>query len=146
MPCRSDYDKPNARQAESKRVASHLLYLLPAIGLKPTKARTDAWKTAEFEYYGNESEVDNWTEILCKTIRGMTDAEKDRYIYNGKNAKARALADWWERHQQWDKERKTQEQRERRQKKVKTLSEQFKKLPIAEQERLLAMVGIKTLN
>lgn len=144
MPCRSDYDEPNARQAESKRVASHLLYLLPAIGLKPTKAETDEWKEAASEYYGNEPKVDNWTALLCSTIRSMSTAEQDKYIYDGKNAKARALADWWERHQQWDKERKAQEQRARRQKKVETLSEQFKKLPITEQERLLAMVGIKT--
>jgi hypothetical protein len=144
MPCRTDYSEPNARQAESKRVAGHLLYLLPAIGLKPTKAETDAWKTAASEYYGNQSEVDNWTALLCSTIRIMSAAEQDKYIYDGKNANARSLADWWEKHQKWDKKRKAQEQREKRKKKVESLSEQFKKLPIAEQERLLGLAGINT--
>jgi len=131
-----------AREEESRLVAGHLCYLFNALGQKANV--TKEMQKAKDEYYGNLPEVDNWTVILCKTIRGMTDAEKDSYIYDGKNAKARALADWWERHQQWDKERKAQEQRARRQKKVETLSEQFKKLPITEQERLLAMVGIKT--
>lgn len=131
-----------AREEESRLVAGHLCYLFNALGQKANI--TKEMKKAKDEYYGNLPEVDNWTALLCSTITNMTDAEKDSYIYDGKNPKARAIADWWDRHQKWDKEREAQERKEKRQKKAADLSKEFKKLPLAEQERLLAMVGTKT--
>jgi hypothetical protein len=120
--------------------------LLPAQRIGQKANITKEMKKANGEYYGNEPEVDNWTALLCSTITNMTDVEKNSHIYDGKKPRARALADWWERHQAWDKEREVQEQIARQQKKVEALSEQFKKLPITEQERLLAMVDIKKLT
>jgi hypothetical protein len=131
----------NEREAESRAVAGHLYYLLNALG--QTSSITKEIKKAKDEYYGLVTEVDNWTALLCRTIRHMTDADKDQYIYDGNNPDARALAAWWDRHQKWDKERKDQEQKEKQQKKIQDLSKQFQKLPIAEQERLLALSGLK---
>ncbi len=142
MPCRSDYLEVTEREEESRRLAGHLCYLLSALGQEANI--TKEMKAAKDEYYGNLSQVDNWTAILCHTITNMTDAEKDIHIYDGKKAEARAIADWWDRHQKWDQKRKAQEQKEKQQKKVEDLSKQFKKLPIDEQKRLLALVNIKT--
>lgn len=142
MPCRTEYPKTVSNlEIESRIVAGHLCYLFNA--LKQEGNITDDIKTAKDARYGNVSEVDNWTALLCKTIRSMSDAEKDAIVYNGKKTEARALADWWERHQAWDKKRKAQERKEKIRKESDNLTQQFQKLPIAEKRRLLSLAGIK---
>ena len=141
MPCRSDYLEANERETESKRVEGHLFYLFTSLGRK--SEITDEIKIAKDEYYGNVNKVDEWTALLCGTIRKMTDAQKDKFIYDGKNAKARSLADWWERHQAWDKKREAQERAEKRRKQSDNLTQQFHKLSMAEKQRLLALANTK---
>lgn len=141
MPCRSDYLKANDREIESKRVAGHLFYLFSS--LEQESNITDEIKTDKDHYYGNENKLDEWTALLCGTIRKMTKNQKDKFIYDGKNTKARALANWWKRHQAWDKKRKAQERVEKKLKQSDNLTEQFDKLSIEEKQRLLALVKTK---
>ena len=133
--------EPTGREIESRKVAGHLCYLFTA--LKQKGNITDDMNKAKDESYGNITEVDNWTALLCKTIRSMSDADKDVIVYNGKKAETRALADWWERHQAWDKKRKAQERAENKRKESDNLTQQFHKLPVAEKQRLLSLAGIK---
>jgi hypothetical protein len=60
--------------------------------------------------YGTSwSTNDAMTECLCTIIKGMTEKEKSQWVYDGRSKKARMLADWWDRHQEWDKKRETKE-------------------------------------
>lgn len=105
MPCRSDYMEPNAREQESKLVCQLLAYVLMAKKTPvPKKIRDGAT-----EYYGDPNRLDEYTDQLCTLCKEMTEAEKDSIMYNGRNANARRLADWWERHQEVDRKRSEEE-------------------------------------
>ena len=52
---------------------------------------------------------DKLTALLCKKIEDLTEEEKDKYLYDGKNSTSRKLADWWEKHQELDRERLIEE-------------------------------------
>ena len=96
MPCA----EPNLdREDASVRVCKLLVYALPAMSLPiPPHVRT-----AAEDPYGNAGTVDEDTDMLCRLCRGMSELEKDRIIYNGRNPDARRLADWWECHQEVDR-------------------------------------------
>lgn len=42
---------------------------------------------------------------LCSLLTNMEENSRDTIIYNAKDKRARALADWWEEHQKTDLER-----------------------------------------
>ncbi len=101
MGCRNDYQEPNAREIESKAVANHIVFVGAEIGWM-----VPAWiNAAAGATYGNPQKADELTQTLCLMISEMPDALKDRLIYNGRDAKARKLADWWDAHQAADKAR-----------------------------------------
>lgn len=56
--------------------------------------------------------LDNLTRWLCSACRSMSEAQKASIIYDGRNSQARALADWWEEHQEHDRLREEQERYE----------------------------------
>ncbi|AFU87818.1 hypothetical protein CcrKarma_gp301 [Caulobacter virus Karma] len=102
MPCNSEYQQPNAREAESKKVAGLLVYVHDKLG------RTDlssSIRTIANIYYGAPGRCDELTERLCSMLRDLTLDEQNEVIYDGRNPKARELADWWERHQEHDRKR-----------------------------------------
>jgi hypothetical protein len=138
MPCNSEYMKPTEREIESQLVAGHLLYLLTA--LNQESRITDEMREAVESCYGAQGKVDEWTALLCGTIRQMTTDEQDEFVYEGKNPSVRRLAEWWERHQAWDVKREAQELLEKERKESENLIQKFKQLPLDEQQRLLALV------
>ncbi len=107
MPCNSEYLNPTGRERELQKAAGLLAYLLrelnqPVIG-EITEAAEDIYCRVDY------------IPSLCQTL---TDLEHDapetfnQIVYNAKNRKARALADWWEEHQEADADRERQELRE----------------------------------
>lgn len=118
MGCRSDYMEPDEREIESVRVAEHMLYLQSFIGIEfgdEMYLRSVANST-----YGDVVSLDSMTRDLCKTLRtldGTDDGEK--IIYNGRNPKARKLADWWDEHQDADAKRERAETEAQKKEKLK---------------------------
>lgn len=53
--------------------------------------------------------MDEWTALLCATLTGLSETNIDAIVYNARDACSRSLADWWERHQAWDKKREEDE-------------------------------------
>lgn len=108
MPCNSEYQQPNQREAESKKVAGLLVYVHNKLG------RTDLPRSVELAantYYGAPEHCDELTDRLCSMLRDLTLEEQNAVIYDGRNPKARELADWWERHQEHDRKRAEAEAR-----------------------------------
>ena len=120
MPCISEYLRANDRETESSIVASLLIYVFTKLGEK--KKITPEIRTAADAYYGKVAKVDEWTALLCSTIRGMTETQLDSILYNGRDNKARSVADWWDRHQEWDRIREAKEKKEKKTKYVKKVS------------------------
>lgn len=108
MPCRSEYCEPSAREVESKRVCGLLVYLLELLGDTVPAGYPDAAKSM----YGRENILDEATAHLCQLCGDLTLDQKDTFMYDGRNAKARRLADWWDRHQAADRKREAEETRE----------------------------------
>jgi len=100
----------NARETESRVVAKHLIYILPIMGKELPKGV----KKASTEYYGNTQKLDEWTALLCATCKELEADERlaDEYLWDGRNKHARDLADWWERHKEFDRQREAEENKE----------------------------------
>lgn len=130
MPCRSDYQEPNAKEVESRTVAKLLVYLLSAID----KDVPDDVQYAAKSEYGNTQHLDGHTALLCSTIQGLSKRNQDKLIYDGRNAAARKLADWWENHQQVDAQRIAEEKKQKRN--AKLVESALAKLTPAERKAL----------
>ena len=111
MPCQSDYLAASGQEFESKRVCDLIIYVHGRLEIDIPE-----WvRQAAEDYYGNVNRLDEATQILCATCRSMSPREKGNIIYNARIKKSRNLADWWERHQEWD-ERRVEEEKETRRK------------------------------
>ena len=131
MPCNSEYLEANSQEEESRKACELLVYSLTAMG-QPAKT-IPAWiKKGAKEYYGVPNRLNELVRMLCATCREMTKAQEDKIVYDGRNAKARQLAEWWDAHQKADRARLRKEAVTRRRKKLKAL----KKLTKAEREAL----------
>ena len=110
MPCNSEYMRATDREVESQLVAGHLHWLYTRLG--KLNIITPELVKAKDDYYGNIGMLDAWTADLCGLIRSLTDEQKDKLLYDGRNAKSRSIADWWDRHQAWDRRREEDEKEE----------------------------------
>lgn len=128
MPCNSDYLNPTFDEKNSKRVCKLLKYVLSSLG-RHNQINDDIKKGVK-EYYGNVSYLNAGVVLLCKLCSTMSKEEQDKIIYNGRNANARDLADWWEEHVAADKARLKKERAERKQKSLRASA--LKKLSKAE--------------
>lgn len=107
MSCRNEYLNETALEIESRIVAAHLVYVFTK--LKQESHITSEMTKASTAYYGNVKMVDEWTALLCATLTGLSETNIDAIVYNARDACSRSLADWWERHQAWDKKREEDE-------------------------------------
>jgi hypothetical protein len=118
MPCNSDYMNPTAKEAQIKRTSVLLVYALTALG---AKVPADITRRAN-DYYGADRgpkndynnpkptrSADAVVALLCKTVNNMSDADRERVIYNAHDKTARDLAEWYEEHQKADREREARE-------------------------------------
>jgi len=106
MPCQSDYLAASGQELESIRVCTLLVYLKR----KLNKVAPGWVIKAAGDYYGNVARLDEATKLLCELCRNLTAEEREEYIYNAHNNISRQLADWWERHQEWDERRVDEEE------------------------------------
>lgn len=105
MPCDSSYLAPRDSEIESKRCAENIRFTFNALDI-----RCPLWvRNASISHYGNEDRLEEMVIILCDLCTKMTDKQKEKIIYNGKCKESRQLADWWDEHQEADKERKEKE-------------------------------------
>ena len=108
MGCRNDYLNPNTKERDSKEAAQHLEYALTKLGVSVPVGVSEAARAL----YGNPSKLDVFVVELCKLCTNMTEAQQNAIIYDGRAAKARSLATWWEIHSAADDARRAQEKRE----------------------------------
>lgn len=108
MPCNSDYLEPRGDEVESQRCAECLVYVFKSINIECPKWIEEASKNV----YGNSNKIDILVVSLCKLCTKMTEKEKAAIIYDGKSKQSRKLADWWEEHQEADRERIKEEKQE----------------------------------
>jgi hypothetical protein len=127
MPCQSEYLEPNEREKESRLVCEHLYYLMDK------KTPSDVLY-AKDNLYGDVTSLDRYTALLCAICGSMSKRDADKYIYDGRNPKARKLADWWEKHQEVDRKRIALERKERELEAIKKRA--IKKLTKKEREAL----------
>lgn len=114
MPCNGDYLDATDVEKHSKEVCQHLLRLLKALNndaklssaLKRAvaipKAHYDAIKKGAADAYGDVDNFDMHVALLCRILSNMKQTLLNKYVYDGKNAECRALADWWAKHQKAD--------------------------------------------
>ena len=68
---------------------------------------------------------DSMSALLCETIDKFTVEQEEHYLYNGRSKVSRKLADWWETHQKFDRERKEAEILEEAYKQAKEKADEF---------------------
>ncbi len=108
MPCNSDYLDPTNREAELQRAAKLLVYVYEKLNLEvPSYVK----KASKDVYCKDDRSVSR----LCSILDAMPPDTLDRIVYNAKNKTSRDLADWWEEHQQADREREVEEDRQKQQ-------------------------------
>ncbi len=128
MPCNSGYLAATKEESDSRKFCGLLSYVLKSLGRDVPQ-----WaEKAKDEYYGDTRKVNDAVVLLCATIRQMTPDELGRIVYDGRNKTARALADFWDRHEETD---------ERRAKKEEAEATKAKLSDEAEFERLKAKLG-----
>lgn len=101
MPCRSDYMEPNGKEKQLQETAQLLSYVYQQLG---ESVPSSVSITAEDQYAKMDFVPD-----LCYILKWFTSTQLDTIVYNGRVKESRALADWWERHQEADRAREAQE-------------------------------------
>lgn len=102
MPCDASYMEPDERERESKEAAELIVYVTNRLCAIPPQWVTAAAK----DYYGRAPGYKDTDTItyLCELLSTLTDDLRDNIVYgNPKDKTCRRLADWWERHQDYDK-------------------------------------------
>jgi hypothetical protein len=88
--------EPNAVEQESQLAAQLLFWLA---GKVPLTFILPSWtEDAAKSIYGNREQLDCLTQLLCQGC----EETPDEVIYNGRDATARKLADWWDAHKEAD--------------------------------------------
>lgn len=126
MGCRSDYLEATQSENHSKEVAQHLVYVLTHL----KKEVPDYVTKAANNYYGDTNKLHTMVVELCDILTHMKDKTLNEIVYNAKDKQSRALADWWETHQEADRKRIEKEKADV--KTQKKLDEIKKKLTPAE--------------
>lgn len=103
MPCRSDYMEPTNKEKRLQETAQLLMYVRSntKTGVKISNALRSA--------AGNLYCTKDYVPELCGVIRGLSEEDKDRIMYDGRNPTARKLADWWDEHEEADRVRREAE-------------------------------------
>lgn len=113
MPCNSDYLRPDSREQELHRAAKLLVYVRKCQSKKPERF---AVKAAN-DVYGAGGE--KALVLLCEALTNMSESERNIIVYNSRLKIVRDLADWWEDHQEADRQRIAEEKRRKHQKKLR---------------------------
>jgi len=110
MGCNSEYMNPTQKEANSKHVASLLVYVQEQLDGNAVQE----YSAAANSIYGNIHLLDEMTAELCHALKLVVDGDEETYnriVYDAKNPMSRKLADWWEQHVEADLKRKAREQK-----------------------------------
>lgn len=102
MPCYDNYPEPNADEKRSRETMVCLRYLLKALN----REVPDWVDYGADNPYGSRSQSNAATAALCELITKLPEYLADKVLWNGRDANARRLADWWEDHQKYDQIRR----------------------------------------
>lgn len=105
MPCRSDYMEPTQKERLLRETAQLYAYALTEAGERVPDRVTRA--------ANNTYCTDDFVSHLCEFITRMDADTRHRIVYNAHEKQSRQLADWWERHQEADRQRLAREQADR---------------------------------
>ena len=109
MACNADYMNPTQKEANSKHVASLLVYVQEQLDGNAVQE----YATAANSIYGNAGLLDEMTAELCHALKLIVDSGEETYnriVYDAKNPMSRKLADWWEQHVEADLKRNDREE------------------------------------
>lgn len=124
MPCNGEYLNPTESEANSRLAAELIIYVRKSLKKSIPKFVTETASSV----YGAPSRLNELVSMLCTMCSNMSEAKQDRIIYNGRNSTARKLADWWEVHQEADKERLAKDRKTRIKNALKKLTPEEKEL------------------
>lgn len=110
MPCNSDYMGETLLEYNLKHTAQLYMYLMFT-----TNREIDpyiAWVAKGLRPLLQDPKItlDKTVTLLCEELKQLSPEDRERVVYNGHNRHARALADWWEKHQEADEGRVKSEQ------------------------------------
>ncbi len=134
MGCDSSYMQQTSWEKEVSDLATFLVHVhkenkhLPRIS---PEIKENAGK-----YYADSTKLDEYTALLCGTLRSLSEQDLEKTVYNAKNKTSRDLANWWEKHQEED-DRKEKEEQFEQERKLKKVIDDFKELSRAQQETAL---------
>lgn len=97
MPCRVDIEEPTSKQLRNQKTAKCLIYVYEKLEI----AQSPQLVSDSANRYLNT----DWAPDLCSLLRSLPDDQLEALVYNAKDKGARALADWWEEHQEVDRKR-----------------------------------------
>lgn len=134
MGCRSDYLEATKSETHSKEVAEHLVYVFTHLKKEVPEYVTKAANN----YYGDTNKLNTMVVELCDILTNLKDKTRNEIVYNAKDKQSRALADWWEIHQEADRKRIAKEKEDiKTQKKL----ESVKKKLTPDEIKLLKKLG-----
>ena len=106
MGCNAEHMAPTVFERQAQEAAQLYMYVLESLGKDvPLGVKQDASYR-----YGRPNE--KTIVALCSEVRGMTDDQLNRIVYDGRKSEARRLATWWEEHQAEDARRERIEAKE----------------------------------
>ncbi len=97
MGCNSDHMNPTNKEKDSKEACQHIVYLYKKRGDSPPQWAEEGAESC----YGSSKSLNEVAYVLCQ----MCKETSEDVIYNGRDPKARKLADWWDSHQEADRKR-----------------------------------------
>lgn len=99
MPCYTPPESDNAK--ESRKVSKLLLVLDSKLGLE-SDPKIIQWSKAY-----EENHCDVVVPLLCSRINALSESELERIVYNGRDKESRKLADWWDEHSAFDRNKES---------------------------------------
>jgi thiamine pyrophosphate-dependent acetolactate synthase large subunit-like protein len=111
---------PTQRELETQLVCQLLVYI-ESVGIFDMILSNDIFEGAN-HFYGKAevNDVDELTATLCNLCQQLEQSEEgQKIIYDGKNRDARKLADWWQNHQEMDRQREQKRKEKENRKKLK---------------------------
>jgi hypothetical protein len=118
MPCNSDYLEASGFEQESQHTAKLIMFVSSQLTLPVKKWVMECANNYYGAPKGQQGGDQRLAPMLCEIISNLSQEHMERVVYNPHVRESRQLADWWERHQEADKQRifkeKAKEDRDQR--------------------------------
>ena len=132
MPCRYDEPIQGRRDIDTENAVE--LYIWLVSQFKTILDKKIVKMAKDKQQFFSQEDANYVSERLCSFIRGLSNFQKERIIYNARNKMSRRLADWWEEHQEADRKREAEEKAEQERKRL--VRQALSKLTTAERKAL----------